>query len=369
MKILMLSKGMLASTYQRMAAELAVLPNVDLTVAVPPVWYEPGVGPIKLERGSGKAVHLAVLPMWLNGHFHLHFYPGLKRLVEYVQPDILHISEESFNLATFQAMRLGVQQHAQCCFYNSANIDRRYPPPFSFFERYTLTHAAAAFAVNHEAARIIRKHGYARPVHVVPEFGVDPDLFYPAAPRLLPKPFRIGFFGRMIEHKGVLDLVEAMAFLPHDVHLLLIGDGALVPRIKARITKLDLQERVAMQPRVPSSKIPEAMRQLHAFVLPSRTTARWKEQFGRVLIEAMASGVPTIGSDSGAIPEVIGDAGLIFHEGNVADLAAKIQTLVEQPRVGQALARKARQQALDLYASRTVARRYYDIYCQMLELA
>jgi glycosyltransferase involved in cell wall biosynthesis len=365
MKILMLSKGMLASTYQHMAEELAALPDVDLTIAVPPVWYEPNVGPIKLERRLSQAYHLAVLPVWLNGHFHLHFYPGLKRLVEYVQPDILHIGEEAFNLATFQAMRLGMQHHAHCCFYNSANIDRRYPPPFSIFERYTFKHAAAAFAANHEAATMIRRHGYAGPIHLVPEFGVDTTLFYPTSSPLPSQPFRIGFFGRMIESKGVLDLIEAMVCLPHFVHLLLIGDGALLPRIKARIAELGLLERVEIRPRVPSSKIPEAMRRLHAFVLPSRTTARWKEQFGRVLIEAMASGVPTVGSDSGAIPHIIGDAGLVFHEGDVADLAAKIQMLIEQPQVREALARAGRQRALEAYASRAVAQRYYNVYHQM----
>ncbi len=366
MKILMLSKALVVGTYQRKAEELAALPDVELTVAVPPVWHEPGAGPVQLERRHTVGYQLAVLPMWLNGHFHLHFYPGLKRLVELIQPDVFHIDEESFNFATFQAMQLGVQHRAKCCFYNWANIERRYPPPFSTFERYTLKHAAAAIAGSHEAAAIIERHGYQGPIHVLPQFGVDPALFQPAAEPLPATPFQVGYFGRMIEPKGVLDLLEAVAQLPPHIHLLLVGDGDLLPRIEERVDELQLRARVEIKPRVPSGAVADEMRRLHAFVLPSRTTPRWKEQFGRVLIEAMASGVPPIGSDSGEIPHVIGDAGLIFHEGDVADLAEKIRTLVDRPDVRRELGLKGRQRVLDHYTQRALAKQYYDVYCQML---
>ncbi len=109
MRVLLLSKAMVVGTYQRKAEELAALPGMELTVAVPPQWIEPKVGPTVLERRYVEGYRLQVLPMWLNGHFHVHFYPGLARLVQMVQPDILHIDEESFNLATFQAMRIGVE--------------------------------------------------------------------------------------------------------------------------------------------------------------------------------------------------------------------------------------------------------------------
>lgn len=366
MKILMLSKALVVGMYQRKVEELAALPDVDLTVAVPPVWEEPGVGPMTLERKYTAGYRLAVLPMWLNGHFHLHFYPGLRRLVELIQPDVFHIDEESFNFATFQAMQFGVQARAKCCFYNWANIERRYPPPFSTFERYTLKHAAAAIAGNHEAAAILEKHGYEGPIHVLPQFGVDPDLFHPADEPLPAEPFRIGYFGRMIESKGVLDLIEALALLPNFVQLVLIGDGELRAQIQIRIAELGLHDRVELRQRVPSDEVPAAMRALHAFVLPSRTTPRWKEQFGRVLIEAMASGVPTVGSDSGEIPHVIADAGLLFREGDVMDLAARLRTLIEQPDFRAELAAQGRRRVLDHYTQRSLARSYYDVYQQML---
>lgn len=367
MKILMLSKALVVGTYQRKAEELAALPGVDLTVAVPPEWIEPGVGPVPLERQHTAGYRLAVLPMWLNGRFHMHFYPGLRRLVEVVQPDVFHIDEESFNFATFQAMQLGVQVRARCCFYNYANIERRYPPPFSTFERFNLRHAAAALCANHEAAVIVRKHGYDGPIHIVPQVGVDPDLFHPAATPLPPLPFRIGYIGRMIKSKGIFDLLDALALLPDQVHLTLIGDGELMPEIEERIAALNIGARVEIKPRVPSKDVAVEMRQLHALVLPSRTTPRWKEQFGRVLVEAMASGVPPIGSDSGEIPHVIGNAGLIFTEGNVGELVAHIERLLDEPERRAELAQLGRQRVLEHYTYRAIARRHYEIYGEMIE--
>src|SRR5215212_880333 len=136
MRILMLSKALVVGAYQQKAAELAALPGVELTLAVPPSWHERGVGVLELERRFTHGYRLAVLPIRFNGHHHLHYYPTFAQLVAAVRPQILHIDEESFNLATFLALRAGVRYGARCCFYNYANIERRYPLPFAAFERY-----------------------------------------------------------------------------------------------------------------------------------------------------------------------------------------------------------------------------------------
>ncbi|MFN8567391.1 MAG: hypothetical protein U0Z44_07700 [Kouleothrix sp.] len=121
----MLSKALVVGAYQKKAEELAALPGVELTVAVPPVWREPGALAQPIERRFTRGYRLVELPIWLNGRHHLHFYPGISRLVAAVRPDVLHIDEESFNFATYQAMRAGVRYGARCCFYNWANIERR----------------------------------------------------------------------------------------------------------------------------------------------------------------------------------------------------------------------------------------------------
>ncbi|NTU78371.1 MAG: glycosyl transferase family 1, partial [Chloroflexales bacterium] len=151
MKVVILSKALVAGAYQRKLEEIAQL-GVELTALVPPAWREPRVGLLRLERRYTAGYRLESLPIALNGQHHLHFYPTLGRALRRLRPDVLHIDEESFNLATFQAMRLGVALGTRCCFYNYANIERTYPPPFSLFERYSFRHAAHAMACNQEAA-------------------------------------------------------------------------------------------------------------------------------------------------------------------------------------------------------------------------
>ena len=109
MRILMLSKALVVGAYQKKAEELAALPSVELTVAVPPLWREPGVGAQALERRFTRGYALEVLPIRFNGRHHIHYYPSLGRLVARLRPDVFHIDEESFNLATFLALRAGVR--------------------------------------------------------------------------------------------------------------------------------------------------------------------------------------------------------------------------------------------------------------------
>jgi glycosyltransferase involved in cell wall biosynthesis len=358
-------KAPVVGAYQRKLEEIARL-GVELTALVPPGWREPRVGMQPLERRYTKGYTLQSLPIALNGHHHVHFYPTLGRELRRLRPQILHIDEESFNLATFLAMRVGMALGARCCFYNYANIERTYPPPFSLFERYNLRHAAHALACNEEAATIIRRHGYAGPLTIVPQFGVDPDLFAPGREKLGGEGLVVGYLGRLVPEKGILDLVEAMAGLPPHVALRLVGDGAQRPAIERRVAQLGLGPRVSLAPSVGSTEVPATMRGLDALVLPSRTMPNWKEQFGRVLVEAMSCGVPVVGSSSGEIPNVIGDAGLVFPEGDVPALRAALARLVVSPDLRADLARRGRARVLAGFTQAAVARRHVEVYRAML---
>src|SRR5690242_18392313 len=107
MRVLMISKALVVGAYQRKAEELARLPDMDLTVAVPPYWRQEGHR-VPLERAYTQGYRLVTLPMVFNGHYHVHVYRGLRALVDRAQPDVMHIDEEQYNASTFQAMRLAV---------------------------------------------------------------------------------------------------------------------------------------------------------------------------------------------------------------------------------------------------------------------
>lgn len=370
MRVLILSKALIVGAYQKKLEALAALPDIDLTVAVPPMWREPRVGVVPLERRFTQGYRFEVLPIRLNGHHHVHYYPTIARLVAQVRPDVFHVDEESFNLATYVALRAGVRYGARCCFYNYANIDRYYPPPFAWFERYAFRHAAHALAANQEAAAIIRRHGYRGPLSVLPQVGVDPQLFAPAAECSCvdedQRPLVVGYVGRLIAEKGVLDLVEAFAQVPSPVQLRLVGEGDQRERIVERVAQLRLRERVAFVPW--TADVPGELRRLDVLVLPSHTTATWKEQFGRILIEAMSCGLVVVGSSSGEIPHVVGDAGLIFPEGDVAALAAVLRRLVDEPALRGALRRQGRARVLERYTQAGLAQQYDLIYRSMVGL-
>jgi glycosyltransferase involved in cell wall biosynthesis len=129
---------------------------------------------------------------------------------------------------------------------------------------------------------------------------------------------------------------------------------------------LDIGERVEFRGQLPSADLPAEYHRFDTLVLPSLTRANWKEQFGRVLVEAMASGVPVIGSDSGAIPGVVGDAGLIVPEGDVGALARALGDLRGQARLSAALIERGRARFLAHFTHERIAAATVDVYRKLM---
>jgi len=358
----MISKGCIVGSYQRKLEELAKF-DLELTVIVPPYWRGRS-GVVALERAHTEGYELIVEQVAFNGHFHLHFYPGLARQFKRLCPDIVHIDEEPYNLATFQAMWLAKRAGAKALFFTWQNIHRRYPPPFSLIERYNLRNAAYAIAGNAEALKVLKAKGYHGPIRVIPQFGVDPKVFRPFAPRSSPL-FTIGYVGRLVEEKGIHVLLRAAAGLEGGWRLRILGSGPWQPRLEALASELAIAERVKFEPPIPSTKMPDHYNQLDVLVLPSLTRPNWKEQFGRVLIEAMACEVPVVGSDSGEIPNVIGDAGIVFPEGDVFALRDALAQLMADPALRIELGRRGRERVLTYYTQARVAAETYKVYQEM----
>jgi glycosyltransferase involved in cell wall biosynthesis len=358
----MISKACVQGIYQRKLEEIARR-GVDLAVVVPPAWRDER-GWLRLERTYMAGYRLLVTPMRLNGSFHLHYYPRLPRIVAEVQPDILHVDEEPYNLATKLAVRLARRAGARALFFTWQNRARTYPPPFCWWERYAYRHAAYAIAGNHDALSVLRTKGYAGPVCVIPQFGIDPALYGTAAPPT--ETFVLGYIGRLVPEKGIDDLLHAMSGVEGKWAIRLLGTGPDVERLRKLARALHIADRVVFDGWIPSPRVPAFLGALHALVLPSHTVRNWQEQFGRVLTEAMASGVPVVGSDSGEIPNVIGDAGLVYAEGDVEALRAHLRALMEDDVLWADLARRGRNRVLARYTQAQVAADTVAVYREML---
>ncbi|MFN8496591.1 MAG: glycosyltransferase [Anaerolineae bacterium] len=365
MRVLMVSKAVVVGAYQRKLEELAALPGVDLTVIVPPAWRE-GTTTHRVEYAYTRGYRLVVDPILFNGRHHLHIYPKLARHFT-PPPDVLHVDEEPYNAVTAHALWLARQRRVPALFFTWQNLLRRYPPPFRQVELFSYRSTGYAIAGNHEAAEVLRAKGYRGPVAVIPQFGVDPDVFRPLA-ALKSAPFRIGYLGRLVPGKGVDTLLRAGQGLGGDWRMEIRGDGESKAALVALAQSLGIAERVEFAPYAPSVEMPVYLNRLDALVLPSRTTAAWKEQFGRILIEAMACGVPVVGSSSGEIPNVIGDAGLVFPEDDAAALRAHLAHLMGDSALAASLGQRGRARVLAHYTHAQVAAATYAIYQELVGL-
>ncbi len=363
MKVLIVSKALVAATYRRKLDALAEL-GPEVIAVVPPEWREGG-STQRLEPTAAGDYRLIVTPLRWNGHFHLHYYPELPDIIRESKPELVHLDEEPYNLATYMGMRACNRCGVPAIFFSWQNLDRRYPPPFRQIERYVYRHTSGAIAGTDEVSTVLRQKGYDGPLTVIPQFGVDTSRFHPGPEPS--GPFRVGFLNRLTVGKAPLLALEAFNRLPADSCLEIVGDGPLRSELENAIQRLGLSGRVSVRARIPSGEVPELMRSLHVLLLPSITTPRWKEQFGRVLIEAMASGVPVLGSSSGEIPRVIGDAGIVVGEGDAAALGDALLALYHDPNRRAELGRLGRARAVDCFSNERIAEETVRFYRRMLE--
>ena len=319
----------------------------EVEIVVPSSWRgeysERAIVPVPVAGLEG-ALH--PLPVLLAGRPQRHLYLARCRaLARRLAPQVAFLEAETYSLAASQWRRalrpLGVPFGVQA----AENIDRALPAPVRALRSRVLREAAFVAARSETAGELARTWGARGEValapHAVPGW---PQL--PARSQAVGGEreggFAIGFAGRLTASKGLDDLLAAVRTLQAPVQLLLIGngelrerfDGAEIPGSHVRVLD-DLSH----------DQMARGYAQLDVLVLPSRTTPTWKEQFGRVIVEALWCGVPVIGSDSGEIPWLVGltGGGLVFAEGDVAALAAALRTLREQPEMRASLARAGRE--------------------------
>jgi glycosyltransferase involved in cell wall biosynthesis len=357
------------SAYRRKLDEIAARPEVEHLVAVtPPAWHEPGGRTLPLEPSDRpQKYELRIEPIRFNGSYHLFYWPGLARVLREVRPNIVHLDEEPYNLATAHGTWLARRAGVPSLFFTWQNLLRHYPPPFSWLERSVYKQAAHAIAGSTEAQEVLQAKGYAGPSSVIPQFGVDPELF---APGLAPAgPPVIGFIARLVEEKGIFVLLAALAGLRGPWRLHVVGSGPLERKARRRAAQLGLAARVTWEPGVPSTQVPDLLRTFTVLVQPSLTRRHWKEQFGRALMEAMACGVAVVGSASAEIPNVVGDAGLVVPEGDATALRDAIARVLGDRDLREELGRRGRARVLDSYTNQRIAEQTVAAYGSALGVA
>jgi len=362
MKVVIVSKALVRGAYQRTLEELAR--SVDLTVISPPGWREGKVS-TALDRRFTTGYELIVTSIAFNGRYHIHFYPRLPGLLEKLRPDLVHVDEEPYNLATWLAIRAARRAGAKRVFYAWQNIFRPLPPPFGLLEKDVFRLTNRAIVASADAKEVLHQKGFARPVAIIPP-GLDVELYRPGQRRSADE-FVVGYVGRLVPEKGVDGLIRACQSLTRRWRLRLVGEGEQRSSLETLSRALGISEHVEFVGAVPSLDVPSVLSSLDTLVLPSRTLPNWREQFGRVLMEAMACAVAVVGSDSGEIPRVIGDAGLVFPEGDDSALASHLQALQADPAWRHELGTRGRDRVLANFSHHNVAAQTLAVFRSAVE--
>jgi glycosyltransferase involved in cell wall biosynthesis len=310
------------------------------------------------------------LPVALSGNGSLFFYrSSLRRALSGWRPDLVFLDEEPWSLAALQTFL--TFPHAKILFFTKENLAKSIPWPFSSLEQWVYRRAAGAFVVSDEVERVLRAKGFQGRIQHL-HHSYDPELFK-ARPEDERQRIRdefgiprdaivVGYFGRLTIEKGVLDLVSAIREMAKEAELApwffcCVGNGPAEVDTKRALSSLPAA-RYRMLSALNHDRVGGLLAAVDVLVLPSRTTRRWKEQFGRILVEAMASGAAVVGSDSGEIPHLIGRSGggLVFREGQVSELAACLIRLLKDPALLERHRAQGRSYVEQTLAHRTVAR-------------
>ena len=216
--------------------------------------------------------------------------------------------------------------------------------------------------------QVLRSQGFRGLAPIVLPAGIDSATFHPRTDARGAGAFTIGYVGRLVPEKGIDTLVSAVARLEPPVRLEVAGAGPMEAALRRQVLREGIaRERVLFLGQLEAGGVAALLRRIDVLVLPSRTTPVWAEQFGRVLAEAMACGTPVIGSSSGEIPHVVGDAGLVFPEGDAEALAARLRELRDSRDLWSRLSRRGLERA-SLYSATRLGEQTAAVYRQLAAL-
>jgi glycosyltransferase involved in cell wall biosynthesis len=305
-------------------------------------------------------------------------YPGLFAALTEDAPDVLHVESEPWGFLPLQAS-LWCRRHPETALvihgtdrtgWHGALPER---VAKRILARATLGRSDAHAGESARTVDLARRAGLpsdapASAIHTNPR---DPSMFRPAANEDERRGMRqslglpaggigVGFMGQLVPRKGPLLFLDACRELGTngDVWAVIAGSGELRPVVERRA-------RLAGVKCLPGLKFPTQVsalyRSLDIFTIPSKTTDDWEEQGPRAVIEAMMSSCLVVGSSSGAIPDMLGDSGIVVRENDTGELADGISRAIEHAD-DWSLRQGARRRAIAEYSGESVAAKLLELW-------
>ncbi|MBD2355805.1 glycosyltransferase family 4 protein [Tolypothrix sp. FACHB-123] len=311
-------------------------------------------------------------PVLFTGKGGAHIYAPWKiwQVVNDFQPDLVQVEEEVFSLCAFELALWSRITGKPLVVFGWENMDRTLSMPRRWVRQFVIDTAKLMLPGNQDGANLLQKWGYTGLMEVIPQMGVDTSLFSPRQGDRQNPEFRIGFLGRLVPEKGIDTILAAARILQErglKSQVILCGSGSHEDALRQEAQKQQVADLVIWRGSVSHKQAPEEISQFDVLILPSRTASTWKEQFGHVLIEAMAMGVPVIGSNSGEIPNVIGRADLVFPEGNAQALAAILERMICDLNWRQELEHYCITRVTQNYTHERIAERLINLWNRVLK--
>jgi glycosyltransferase involved in cell wall biosynthesis len=370
-RLLTLGHSYVVSLNRRLAREMtrAGGDEWEVTCAAPKYFHGGNdLAPVTLAPSEADNFELVALDAYLTRRVHVFAY-GAPIASLLARPwHFVHAWEEPYIFAGWQISRF-VNAEAKLVFRSAQSNPKKYPLPFSWFERSSMARASGWICSGKSVEDNLKaRRGYGTP-HLLSPLGVDTDVFKPdavaraeALRRLEwsdPGPPVVGYVGRFVAAKGLRLLMQALEDVREPFRVLFLGSGELEPELRAWAARFPDRARIL---HVKHDEVPAFVNAMDLLCAPSQTTPQWREQFGRMLVEAFACEVPVIGSDSGEIGTVLGDAGVVVGERDVAGWTQAIEDLLASPDRRQDLGRRSRERAAERYAWPVIAKQYLRFF-------
>lgn len=376
LRILSVSHSYVVALNRRWAHEMGRVGRRRWEVtAVSPRFLNGDLRPVSLERCTGESCRLEVVPAYFSGRVPVMIYGRrLKKLMD-ESWDVVHCWEEPYVLAGGQVARW-TPSGTPLVYRTAQSLSKRYPPPFNWIERYAMGRSAGWICSGKTVAETLcERPGYReRPMRLIP-LGVDVDHFSPAPATGAELRHRlgwsasgapvVGYLGRFVPEKGLHLLMQTLGRLTTPWRALFVGAGPMEPALRDWAARHGDRVRVATG--VKHDDVPCYLNAMDMMCAPSRSTPRWREQFGRMLTEAFACGVPVLGSDSGEIPHVIDDVGVVVGEQDTEAWVQAIGRLIESPKLRAELAMRGLERARSVYAWPIIARQTLEFFDDLLD--
>ena len=376
LRVLFISHAYVVGVNQGKLNAIAETGNVEVGVLTPSNWKALEWNRLLPLENPYPKLHLYSAPVAFTGKGGAHLYApwDLWRVLNDFKPDILQVEEEVFSLSTFELAIWSRLTETPMVVFGWENLERQLPTPRWWICQFVLDTVKAIIPGNQDGANIMRQWGYSGLLEVMPQMGVDPNFFSPRERKITApaqasgagdRPFNIGYLGRLAHSKGIDLIFAAVRELRQrgaNVCITLCGSGADEAALKQEAETQQVADLVIWRGAVRHEQAPKELGAFDVLVLPSRTVPGWKEQFGHVLIEAMAMGIPVVGSSSGEIPNVIGRSDLVFPEEDALGLTVILERLIHDPEWYQQVSQYGIDRVSQHYSHERIAKRLINLW-------